>query len=122
MLAKTRLMMFLKHAKQTPNAPYTWEHEGDVVSARIFVHRMRVELSDMRHTLKLMNRPIRPFKMLLDNITVISDNITSITLRYRPADAIVMTDELNQLADMIAYDTRPTQRPIALGGLNVKTS
>ena len=122
MIARNRLAAFLKHAKQTPTLPYTWEHEGNEASARVFVHRMRVELSDMRHTLKLMNRPIRPFKVLLNNLVAISDNVTSITLSYRPADAIVMTEELNKLADMIAYDTRPTQRPVALGGFSVKTS
>lgn len=118
MNAKSRLMAFLKHAKNDPDNPYTWLHDGDEPSARVFVHRMRVELSDMRHTLKLMSRPIRPFKMLLEAINVKADGC-EIVLRYRTNDSIVMNDELNALADMIAYDTRPTLRPV-VGGLDVK--
>lgn len=82
MNAKLRLIEFLKTAPKSQTKTFEFVLENTTEpAAKDYIHRMRVELSRFRSALREEGKQLRPFRMLLEELTSV-DNGVKIKLLY----------------------------------------
>lgn len=105
MIAKQRLIEFLKSARVNPELPYTFTLDMPPPQARDYIHRMRVELARFRNALRDRGERIRPFKMLIEELIPdsLEPNRTHVTLRYQlDKGRTQMHRDISEVFDLVA--------------------
>lgn len=84
MIAKQRLIEFLRAARTQPDTPFTFTLDMQPHDAKVYIHRMRVELGRFRSALQERGERLRRFKMLVREIIPdsLEPNKTHVTLQY----------------------------------------
>ena len=99
--AKLMMISFLRGTRETN--VFQFRIRGDKDDARKFVHRMRVELSRMRDTVKDTGKVPKEFKVLLDDVDFDAmEGITTIFLRKADGTTTVIAEEVHEIFDDIA--------------------
>jgi hypothetical protein len=105
--AKQMMINFLKGTRET--SEFKFKLVGDDADAKKFVHRMRVELSRMRDTVKDSGRVPKEFKMRLVSIEIgvesaMGKAITkaTVTLQKQEGKAEAIAEEMNDIFDDLA--------------------
>jgi len=68
MIAKQRLIEFLRAARTQPDTPFTFTLDMQPHDAKVYIHRMRVELGRFRSALQERGERLRRFKMLVREV------------------------------------------------------
>ena len=99
--AKLMMIKFLRDTRE--QADFTFRIRGDREDARRFVHRMRVELSRMRDTVKDSGKVPKEFKVLCEDITFDAmEVISTITLKKAEGNVVRIAEEVNEIFDELA--------------------
>ena len=100
--------MMIRFIKETiKKQDFTFRLRGDESDAKRFVHRMRVELSRMRDTVKESGRVPKEFKVLLhDVVHEPMEGVTTIVLRKSEGKTVQIAEEVNEIFDDIAGGER----------------
>ena len=120
MNARQRLIDFVRESVRTPEKQYRWQEPGDVEHARQFVHRMRVELSNLRNAARVQKRQIRPFKMLVEAFQFdVQLYVTTVVIRYSLESRTSVLTELEDLSALVDHEllakfdkNPPASRPV----------
>mgnify|MGYP006322008977 CR=1 FL=1 len=105
MNAKERLIDFLKSARVKPDLPYTFTLDMPVNQAKVYVHRMRVELTRFRTALRERGERIRAFKMIVQEM--VPDSLeplqTHVTLLYVTNNKLIrMQKDISEVFELVA--------------------
>ena len=100
---KVMLIDFVKHTSGDKKL-FTFNHPGNVVSAKKYIHRMRVELSRFRaKIINQQNKKPVPFKIFKKDLIFNAElNVTTVTL-FRGEEK-PLSQEMDELLDSISID------------------
>jgi len=121
MNAKARLIDFLKSARAAPDKPYTFTLDMPPENAKMYIHRMRVELTRFRAALKEQGARIKPFKMLVQEVLQdsLEPNRTHVTMLYQTNGKMSrLQRDISDVFELVATNER--QIPVEVR--NVKAS
>ncbi len=96
--AKQTVINFVKETREQPH--FTFTVNGNEADAKVFIHRMRVELSRMRDAVKSSGRTIKEFKMKVVAIEVEEEqNISVVTLEKVEGKTNEIAEEIREIFD-----------------------
>jgi len=101
--AKQEIINFLQQAPKASNKIYTFSLAcSSEKMARIFIHKMRVELSRLREEIQDQGKQCRPFKMFINKIEPVAVNVSRISLRYHDSNCAKVVEDVNNLFDVLS--------------------
>lgn len=99
--AKLMMINFLRNTRN--EIEFKFKLRGTPEDARKFIHRMRVELSRMRDTVKDAGRVRKEFKMIVVDVTYLLKNNTSVvTLQKIEGKAEQIAEEVDEIFEDLA--------------------
>jgi hypothetical protein len=103
--AKLMMIKFLRDTRETPD--FSFRIRGDLDDAKKFVHRMRVELSRMRDTVKDSGRVPKEFKVLMGELNFdFGEGITTIELKKSEGRTVEIAEDVQEIFDDLAGGER----------------
>ena len=98
---KLMVINFLRSTRE--ETEFKFKLRGDSEDARKFIHRMRVELSRMRETVKDSGRVPKEFKVLVSSVEF--NNVTNtslVTLKKQVGEVEQIAEEVDEIFEDIA--------------------
>lgn len=96
--AKQTVITFVKETRDQPY--FSFAINGNEAEAKVFIHRMRVELSRMRDAVKSSGRTIKEFKMKVVAIEVNEEeNISVVQLEKVVGKTNEIAEEVREIFD-----------------------